>query len=152
MLNDHIDELVYENRRNPLFPDTDAASKSDELRSLGSFSVLSEPDRKIVEVAGRWLRHMWLEATPGYSMKLDGIDHDAVYDAMRQVEGLLTRTLPEQQLSRDRINAGECMCQRATCATCNKRHANQAHASETESVCSGCGGRTVNGFCPRRCE
>lgn len=106
MLNDHIDELVYENKRDALFRDDAASSKSDELRSIASFSVLSEPDRKIVAAAGRWLRHVWLEACPGSSLKLDGIDHDAVFEAMRALEDLAARTLPEAraQLSRHQTN------------------------------------------------
>lgn len=111
-----------------------AAPQSDELRSIGSFSVLSEPDRAILLAARRWIRHVWLEATPGSAMTLDGLDHDSVFEVLKQVDDLYARTSTDPMLSR--VQTGR----------------ERAHGSEWESVCGTCGGRTINGTCLRNCD
>ncbi len=113
-----------------------AKSKSDELRSIGSFSVLSEPDRKTINDCRRWMRFLWQQGT---SPQMDVIEHDGVHDLMCRLDDLYMRTSPEPQLSRAVseawINAQQ-----------------QAHAREMEGACSGCGGRTINGTCLRNCD
>lgn len=132
MLNDHIDELIRENKAAPFFADNGRASKSDELRSIGSFSVLSEPDRKTVNEARRWCRYMWQQ---GLGPKIDALEWDGLFELMKKLDDLWTRTAGEPQLVQRPDNARE-----------------RAHASERESVCRSCGGRTINGTCVARCE
>ena len=78
-----------------------------DLQPIGSFSVLSDPDRKIIDDARRWMRHFWLEATPGASFKLDGLEHDAVFETMRALDDLAARTSGEPQLANSNIGAAQ---------------------------------------------
>jgi hypothetical protein len=112
-----------------------ASSSSDELRSIKAFSVLAEPDRDILASARRWIRHMWLEATPGSALRLDGIDHDSVFEVLKQLDDLAARTSTETMLSRDRTSEME-----------------RQHARESHDVCPTCGGLTINGTCVLNCD
>ncbi len=93
--------------------------KSDELRSIGSFSVLSEPDRQTIQEARRWLRYIWQQ---GFDPKLDALEHDGLHESMAKLDDLFARTAPEPSLSRVRTcvycrngnhavpGVGECDC------------------------------------------
>ncbi len=61
------------------------AAKSDGLLNVGSFSVLSEPDRQTVEAAGRWLTYLWQQ---GFSMEVNAIEHDGIHDTIVRLREL----------------------------------------------------------------
>lgn len=70
-----------------------------DLLHVSQISVLSEEDRRTLDQARRWLRHVWLEATPGSIFTLDGIDHDGVYETLRRLDEMYGRTSGEPQLT-----------------------------------------------------
>ena len=120
---------------------------------------MTSEQRKAIEEARIWLRRIWLDWHD--NRRLDALEHESVYNAMRGIENILFETAevvpftmkarctacgdllsPDEVALRDE---GYLYCQ--PCATAIRRDAERQHAREVEDVCTGCGGRTINGKC-----
>ena len=81
--------------------------RQSDLQPIGSFSVLSDPDRKTVQLAQSWLRKVFLQSgdtLPAmgllgtYTFRFDGLERDALFEISERLTELLTHTAGEPQL------------------------------------------------------
>ena len=71
-----------------------------ELQPIGSFSVLSDPDRQTIQEARRWVRFLWQQ---GFRMEVDAIESEGLFDLLMKLDELYLRaTSQEPQLTERR--------------------------------------------------
>ncbi len=95
--------------------------KAAPLQPIGSFSVLSDPDRKIIDETRQWLSRFILELEPRalanlpgvndqneqYRLVIDGLERGGLYDLLQKLDDLAARTSGEPQLFRNSITGGD---------------------------------------------
>ena len=52
---------------------------------------MADAERRAVDSARRWLRFIWLQ---GHHIDLDGIEHDGIYESMRDLDAIAAQERP----------------------------------------------------------
>ena len=111
-------------------------------------------DRKTIDDTRRLLRFMWQQ---GFDIKLDALEHDALFELMGKLDAMAARCADEPQFSRAMaLNAiiealppvaGELVIKGMKADLARWK----AEAERPAEVCGACGSPMTNGVCDGRC-